>query len=332
MMFIRTLGRSGIKVSALGLGCMAIGGSWTYLGERVRFGEVNDDESIRAIHQSLGLGINFFDTAANYGPGHSERILGRAIANRRDKVVVATKFGHLVNEETKCITYYGNDPNSDDIANNVRRDCEASLRRLKTDYIDLYQFHVGDYDPVKAAEVRDVLEELVSEGKIRFYGWSTNNPEGARVFAQGEHCVAIQHTLNVMFDAPEILSVCNEFDLASINRSPLGMGLLTGKYNIDSKFLDNDWRQSDYFRDEWIIPILGRLGDVRDILTSDGRTLAQGALAWIWARSERTIPIPGFRMAAQVEENARAMEFGPLSDEQMRQIDEILGREPIAGR
>lgn len=330
-MLTRTLGRSGIEVSAMGLGCMAIGKSWTYLGEQTRFGEVNDDESLRAIHRALDLGINFFDTAANYGAGHSERILGRVIRGRRDKVVIATKFGHLVDEEAKSITYYGDDPNSDEVVRHIRKDSEASLRRLGTDYIDLYQFHVGQYSPAKVAAVCNALEELVTEGKIRFYGWSINNPEGARVFAQGEHCVAIQHTLNVVFDAPEMLSVCDEFDQASINRGPLGMGLLTGKYNVDSKFLDNDWRRSDYFRDEWIIPILGRLGDVRDILTSDGRTLAQGALAWIWARSERTIPIPGFRTVAQVEENARAMEFGPLNDEQMRQIDRIMGRQPVTG-
>jgi aryl-alcohol dehydrogenase-like predicted oxidoreductase len=132
-----------------------------------------------------------------------------------------------------------------------------------------------------------------------------------------------------MFDAPEMLAVCDGFDQASIARSPLGLGLLTGKYTTDSTFLENDWRQSDYFREEWIIPILGKLDAVRDILTSGGRTLAQGALAWIWARSECTIPIPGFRTAAQVEENARAMEFGPLDEEQVRQVDELLGRESV---
>ncbi len=323
-MFTRTLGKSGLQVSAMGLGCMAIGRWWTYLGAQARFGKVNDDESTRAIHQALDLGVNFFDTAANYGAGHSERILGRAIAGRRDKVVIATKFGHQVDEETRNITHYG-----DEVASHVREDCEASLRRLGVDYIDLYQFHVADYDPIKAASVRDVLEELVVEGKIRVYGWSTNAPERISAFVQGEHCVAIQHTLNVVFDAPEMLAVCNEFDQASIARSPLGLGLLTGKYNTDSTFLKDDWRQSDYFQSEWIIPILGGLNAVRDILTSGGRTLAQGALAWIWARSERTIPIPGFRTAAQVEENARAMEFGPLDEGQVRQIDELLGRDSV---
>jgi len=186
---------------------MAIGRWWTYLGTPARFGEVNDDESIRAIHRALDLGINFFDTAANYGAGHSERILGRAIAGRRDEVVIATKFGHQV----------------DEVASHVREDCEASLRRLGVDTIDLYLFHVADYDPVRAAEVRDILEELVVEGKIRFYGWSTNNPERVRAFVQGEHCVAIQHTLNGYNS-----KVWGAFDVAalSIARRPARYGNL----------------------------------------------------------------------------------------------------------
>ncbi len=203
------------------------------------------------------------------------------------------------------------------------------LRRLGTDYIDLYHFHVGGYSPTKAAKVRDMLEELVEEGKIRFYGWSTDNPDGARVFAQGEHCVAIEHQFNVMSDAPEMLAVCEKFDLSSINHSPLGAGLLTGKYHIGFKFPEDDRRSSARYQDTWVIPILGRLDAIRDILTSDGRTLAQGALGWIWARSERTIPIPGFKTVAQVEENAQALEFGPLSDTQMRQVDEILRHETV---
>jgi aryl-alcohol dehydrogenase-like predicted oxidoreductase len=331
-MFKRQLGKSSIKVSAVGLGCLALGGPWarTHRGGAVFYpGKVDDNETIRAIHRALDLGINFFDTAANYGAGRSERILGRAIAGRRDKVVLATKFGYLVDEENNVTNFYGGDENSDEVVENIRKDCEASLRRLGTDYIDLYHFHVGGYSPTKAAKVRDMLEELVSEGKIRFYGWSTENPEGARVFAQGEHCVAIEHGLNVMDDNPEMLAVCEKFDLSSINHSPLGAGLLTGKYHIGFKFSKDDRRSTDHYQDNWVIPILGRLDAIREILTSDGRTLAQGALAWIWARSERTIPIPGFKTVMQVEENVGALEFGPLSYEQMRQIDEILEREPI---
>jgi aryl-alcohol dehydrogenase-like predicted oxidoreductase len=317
-MFRRQLGRSGIQVSAMGMGCWAIGGPWSLDGVPSGWGLVDDQESIRAIHCALDLGIDFFDTAANYGCGHSERILGRALAGRRDHVIVATKFGYLVNEDNKTVSR-----NDTAVLANIRQDCEASLRRLNTDYIDLYHFHVSDYDPVQAAEVREALEELAAAGKIRFYGWSTDVPQAAQVFAQGQHCVAIQHDLNVIQDAPEMLAVCDAFDQASINRSPLGRGLLSGKYNLASRFPANDVRYQDSFRDRWAVPILGQLDALRQVLTSDGRTLVQGALAWIWARSERTIPIPGFKTETQVEENIRAIEFGPLTGEQMALIKQL---------
>lgn len=167
-MFKRRLGRSDLEVSALGLGCWAIGGPWDWLetdGSRspVGWGDVDDAESIRAIHYALDAGINFFDTAANYGCGHSERILSQALADRRDKVVLATKFGYVVDEE-HCTVKEADDP-----VVRIRQECESSPRNLQTDYIDLYQFHQEDpnYDLKKAAEVRDVLETLVDEGKIR---------------------------------------------------------------------------------------------------------------------------------------------------------------------
>lgn len=328
-MLMRQLGHSGIEVSAIGLGCLAIGGPWARThraGAVFHHGKVDDKETLRAIHRALDLGINFFDTAANYGAGRSERILGQAVANRRNQAVIATKFGYMVDEENNTTDFYEGGQNSDQISGNIYKDCEASLRRLGTDYIDLYLFHVGSYSPAKAAKVRDTLEALVAEGKIRFYGWSTDNPEGARVFAKGKHCVAIEHQFNLVEDAPKMLTVCDEFDLASINHSPLAAGLLTGKYDLDTKFPKNDRRSTDYYQEYWVKPILGNLDSIRDILSSSGRSLAQGALGWIWARGDRTIPIPGFKTVEQVEENAAAIDFGPLSAEQMQQIDELLGR------
>ena len=319
-MFRRRLGRSGIDVSAMGLGCWAIGGPWTFDDEQMGWGQIDDQESIRAIHCALDLGINFFDTAANYGAGHSERILGQAVAGRRDKVVIATKFGYLVDEERRLVT------DDDVVAGHVRRDCDASLRRLNTDYIDVYQLHVGPYDPVKVVAVRDVLEALADEGKIRWYGWSTDNPAGARVFATGPHCTAIQHLLNMAADAPEMLAVCDQHDLASINRRPLGSGLLTGKLTPETTFPADDTRHDWNLREGRMAERLKQIEAGRDILTSNGRTVAQTALAWLWARSPHTIPIPGFRTIAQVQENARAMDLGPLSDDQMAQIDRLFGR------
>jgi len=187
---LRKLGKSGIEVSPMGLGCWAIGGIWQWLGGPGGWGEVDDAESIRAIQTALENGINFFDTAANYGTGHSERILGQALAGRRQKAVIATKFGFIVDEANKRVTRFEHD---DDVIKNVRAACEASLRRLGTDYIDLFLLHVWDYPAERAVELREVLEALVREGKIRTYGWSTDTVELARVFAEGEHGAAIEH-------------------------------------------------------------------------------------------------------------------------------------------
>jgi aryl-alcohol dehydrogenase-like predicted oxidoreductase len=325
-MLKRRLGRSNLEVSAMGLGCWAIGGPWTYDNEPAGWGQVDDAESIRAIHYALDAGINFFDTAANYGCGHSERVLGQALAERRDKVILATKFGYVVDEEKRIVT------RTEDVVSRIPEECEESLRRLNTDYIDLYQFHRDDYDPVKAAEVRDALETLVEEGKIRWYGWSTNNPVGARIFAQGQHCTAIQHTLSMKIARPELLEVlrvCEEHDLASINRYPLGSGFLTGKYALDSTFPADDFRHSYNLQEEWAREEFRQVEAVRQAFASDARTLAQIALGWIWARSNCTIPIPGFRTVAQVRENIQAMEFDLLSHEQMKKIDEIFERASV---
>lgn len=333
-MFKRRLGRSNLEVSAMGLGCWAIGGPWDWLEadgskEAEGWGQVDDAESIRAIHYALDAGINFFDTAANYGCGHSERVIGQAVVGRRDKVILATKFGYAVDEEKRIVS------EADDIVPRIRQECEDSLRRLKVDYIDLYQFHKGDYDPGKAVEVCDVLERLVEEGKIRWHGWSTDNPLGVQVFAQGAHCTAIQHFLvmeMVNYDVPRMLAVCEKYDQASINRSPLSGGMMTGNLNRDSTFPKDDLRhnQEKYLRTDGAVLRFQRIEAVQKFFAEAGdtRTQAQIALAWIWTRSERTIPIPGFKTFAQVKENIQAMEFGLLSNEQMNKIDEIYNRSP----
>jgi aryl-alcohol dehydrogenase-like predicted oxidoreductase len=315
MLSTRSLGRSGIQVSAIGMGCWAIGSDW---------GTVDDAESVRALQRAYDLGVTFFDTSNAYGGGRSERLIGQALAGRRDRVIIATKFGYITNERTGRINRNDASPEA------IRHSCEASLRRLSTDYIDLFQLHLGGYPIEQAGAVRDTLELLVGEGKIRGYGWSTDDPERARFFAAGPHCVAVQHQLNLFDDHAAMLAVCDEYNLASINRSPLAMGLLTGKYTAESQFPAGDVRRTsrwwDYFKPDKLPDLLQRLDAARDILTSDGRTLAQAALGWLLARSERTIPIPGFKLAAQVEENVGALRFGPLSAAQMQQIERLLNR------
>lgn len=324
----RTLGRSGIEVSAMGLGCWAIGGPFWRGETPVGWGVVDDEESVRAVRRGLELGIDFFDTADVYGAGHSERVLARALAGRRDEVVIATKFGNIFDETTRQVTGASASPQ------HIRAACEASLRRLATDRIDLYQFHLNDHPLAEAGAARDALEALVAEGKIRAYGWSTDFPDRARFFAEGAHCAAIQHQMNVLEDAAELIALCEASNLASINRGPLAMGLLTGKYTATSSSLPLDDVRSErapewlkYFKDGKAHPDwLARLDSVRDILTSSGRTLAQGALAWLWARTARTIPIPGFRTVAQVEENCGALARGPLTAAQLRDIERLLNR------
>ncbi len=237
--------------------------------------------------------------------------------------MIATKFGFYVDENEKRVTRFRRE---EDVITNLRVDCEASLRRLRTNYIDLYQLHVWDFPLRRALELRDMLEELVHEGKIRAYGWSTDDAAAAHVFGTGKHCAAIQHDLNVVLDAPAMLAVCEELNLASVNRSPLARGALTGKYSKESTFAANDVRRDQWSMDHFFEPTLDKLAAVREILTSGGRTPAQGALAWIWARSPKTAPIPGCRTEAQVRENAGAMALGPLTEAQMAEIEQLLGR------
>jgi aryl-alcohol dehydrogenase-like predicted oxidoreductase len=315
------------EIPAIGMGCWAIGGPFWFGSQPLGWGEVDDKESVAAIHKALDLGIKLFDTANIYGCGHSERVLARALKGVREQVLVATKFGNTFNESTR--QKIGQDASPE----GIRRACDESLQRLDTTYIDLYQFHLNDYDPLQAVEVRETLEELVADGKIHSYGWSTDFPERAAVFAEGKHNVAVQHELSVFFAAPEMVQFCEERGLASVNRSPLAMGLLTGKFDASSRLNNDDVRGLQpvwlrYFdkgqaKPEW----LGRLDAIRKLLGSDGRTLTQGALAWIWARSPQTIPIPGFRTIKQVEENIAALRFGSLSQTAVQQIAGLLATE-----
>lgn len=317
-MFTRTLGRSGIEVTGLGLGCWAIGGPFYRDGNPVGWGEVDDAESRRALQRALDLGVTFFDTSDVYGCGHSETILGQALRGRRAEVVIATKFGNVFDSDSRQIIGASADPEF------IQKACDASLKCLNTDYIDLYQFHLGGYPAAEADVVRDALEGLVAAGKIRAYGWSTDSAERAAVFAQGDNCAAVQQRLNLFEGSAEVLALCENENLASVNRGPLAMGLLTGKFDKSSQMPANDVRHNWDFQQGEQARRLDKLAQIRDVLTGDGRSLAQAALGWLWARSPVTVPIPGFKTVAQVEDNVGALERGPLSNEQMREIERIL--------
>lgn len=317
-MFERDLGRSGVPVSALGLGCWAIGGPFWRGHQPVGWGEVDDNESRAALERALELGVTFFDTSDVYGCGHSERILGQVLADRRKQVTIATKFGNIFDEQTRRITGASAEPAY------IRRACEASLRRLRTDYIDLYQLHIGNYDLGRVDEVLETLERLVDEGRIRWYGWSTDDPERAAAFSRGPHCAAIQQRFNLFEGNRETLAVCESEGMASVVRGPLAQGILTGKFTPESTLPSNDVRHNWDFRQGEQAKRLEALGAIREVLTAQKRTLAQGALGWLWARSKVMVPIPGFRNVAQVEENAAAMWFGPLGEDQMQEIDALM--------
>ena len=318
----RRLGRADIHVGAIGLGCWAIGGPFwrqNAAGERgpMGWGVVDDTESIRAVHRALDLGVTLFDTANNYGAGHSERILGRALRGRSEDVVVATKFASAFDEQTQ--THF--DDRTDDLTpSGIRRACDDSLRRLDRETIDLYLFHDGTYDVDRAADVRDALEDLVADGLIRWYGWSTDDPERARLFAQGAHCVAIEHRLNLMAPGDEMLRLCDELDLASIVRSPLNGGILTGKFTATSTFPEDDERHGLDFSQGHFANRLRQVDLLRGAMTGDGRSMSQGALGWILSVSERTIPIPGFKTRSQVEELVAAAAMPPLTEDQLEHV------------
>lgn len=330
----RRLGKSGPIVGPMGIGTWAIGGPFfsgagcAYpAGAPLGYGAVDDKESVRALHCALELGAKLFDTADAYGTGHGERILGEALKGRRDQLVIATKFGNSYNEATKELT------GTDVSAGYIRRACEASLKRLQTDWIDLYQLHLSDLQLEQAEAVADTLEELCDAGLIRAFAWSTDDPERAAVFCRREGAPAVQFDLNVFSNSSEMIRFCDDLEVAGLNRVPLAMGFLSGKFTPGSELPADDVRARPpswlpYFetgggaKSVWA----ERLEAIREILTSDGRTPAQGALAWIWARSERMIPIPGVRTVAQVEENLGAIDFGPLRDDQMREVDGLLGR------
>lgn len=317
----RPLADSGIEVSAIGLGCWAIGGPYQRNSEPMGWGAVDDRESIRAVHEALDLGINFFDTADMYGCGHSESILGKAIRGRRADVVIASKFGYRFDPLAKAVT------GKIDLPGGIAAALDGSLHRLQTDYIDVYQLHIGDCDPEVALEVQGGLEALVAAGKIRSYGWSSDDAEKVGVFRDSPAFTVFQQALNVLQGSRETRLAAQRRGLTTLCRSPLAMGILAGSSSGRDRYADDDLRSRWRGTSKALAEMQAAVRRVREILEEGGRSMAQGALAWILTTGDSTIPIPGFRNAAQVRENAAVLDQGLLSPAQMDTIESLVRRD-----
>jgi aryl-alcohol dehydrogenase-like predicted oxidoreductase len=317
-------------VSSLGLGCWALGGPMRAGDQPLGWGEFDRSETTAVIHAALDHGITLFDTSDAYGAGQGERLLGAALKGRRHDVVIATKFGYVPDEAAQDITRQRTD------AAYVRLACEASLKRLGTEWIDLYQLHLGETGVEDAAAIADELEALCREGKIRSFGWSTGAPERAASWQLRAGFAELQFEINVLRDAPEMLVLLKPGagGVAGLCRGPLAMGLLSGKYTSDSRLPVDSMRGTTpdwmiYFRDgRPSAEFLERIATIRELLMVGGRTLAQGALCWLLARHPALIPIPGARSRAQLLENVGALAHGPLPDDIMRQLARLMA-EPI---
>ena len=311
----------------IGMGCWAIGGVAHAGGVPVGFAGADDNESRRTIEAAWNSGVRLFDTAAAYGAGHSERLLGQTIGNRPEAILV-TKFGPVIDEEKREIVGEALDPAS------IRASVLASRQRLRRDRIELVLCHKNALESVHAPAVFDTLEQLREEGVVRAYGWSTDYPDRLKIAADYPGFIAVEHAMNIYFDAPGISSNAEQYGLTQLIRSPLAMGLLTGKFSVGDRLDASDVRSNtfgwmDYFKDGVVSEDhLERLERVRGLITDDGRTIAQGALCWLLARSPAVMPIPGAKTVRQAEENARSMEFGPLSDRVMAEIERLMERPP----
>jgi aryl-alcohol dehydrogenase-like predicted oxidoreductase len=303
-----TLGINGPKLSVIGFGAWAIGGSWEF-----GWGAVDDKESIKAIHRGLDLGINWIDTAAVYGLGHSEEIVAQALKGNRDKVFVATKCGMVWNE--KGVVTKNLKPKS------IRKEVEDSLRRLQTDYIDLYQFHWPD----PATPVEDswmTMTELVSEGKVRNIGvcnFSIVDLERCRSIAPVQSLQPPYNMLNREVEK-ELLPYCRKFGIGVIAYSPMASGLLTGNFNFDDLAPDDWRRKSSQFNKDGRAKVSNLLSHLKPISERYGISLGELAVAWVLRNENVVSAIVGARKAWQIEEIVGAADL-QLAFSEIEEID-----------
>ncbi|MBC8104178.1 MAG: aldo/keto reductase [Cytophagales bacterium] len=312
----RQLGRSGLFVSSQGLGCM---------GMSEFYGPTDEAESIATLHRALDLGITFLDTADMYGTGHNEILIGRAIADRRDEVTLATKFGNVRTPEGGFAGVSGK-------PEYVRSACDASLKRLGVEVIDLYYQHRVDAEtPIE--ETVGAMAELVTAGKVRFLGLSEASPKNIRRAAAIHPIAALQTEYSLWSRDPEdeILPTCRELGIGFVPYSPLGRGFLTGQIKAEADLaLDDFRRHSPRFQGENFNKNLLLVGKIEAIAREKGVTAGQLALAWVMAQGDDIVPIPGTKRRTYLEENAAASTMSLTADE-LRQISAALPQGGTAG-
>lgn len=317
MMEHRELGRTGMRVSAIGFGAWAIGGASEASGTPLGWGRTSDDESLAAIRRARDLGVNFFDTSDSYGFGRSESLLGIVLSRHRQDVIIATKVGVARNATGEL--------KKDFSRKHILLAVDGSLKRLRTDYIDLYQLHNPTLDDLRREEIQETMDRLQDAGKIRFWGVSIFSPEeGVEIIRQGWG-YALQVLYNVLNQAPEseLFPLAKERGYGIIARVPLASGLLTGKYRQDAVFRSDDVRQN-FLTPRRLQEVTERVDEVRSIVGPTERTMAEASLRFVLANDAVSTTIPGAKNVRQVENNVAAVE-GRLAAEVVEKLRARLG-------